>query len=180
MVVIAVVMAVIRAGTLSGSITWNTVCQVFAPEDWAISMMFGFSSRRAPSTSRATKGNAAITSGTITPASPTADPSSIRVKGISSTIRMMKGADRSRLMIQFSTVISHLGSGRIPLASPVTRITPRGSPIRMASRVETRVIYSVENVADRKSSWMITQASAIFFSLKYLARYSAITPPPPP
>ena len=142
-------------------------------------MMLGSSSRSDDSTSRATKGNAAITSGTITPASPTAEPSSIRVKGISSTIRMMKGADRSRLMIQLTRDISHRGRGRIPLASPVTSMTPSGRPIRIASRVDIREIYKVEPVAARKSSRISTQASAIFFSLKYRARYSAIRSPPP-
>ena len=53
---------------------------------------------------------------------------------------MINGAERSRLINPFRKTISGRGRGRMPLESPVTRITPSGSPIRMANRVEISVI----------------------------------------
>ena len=55
----------ISEGTLSGSITLQMICSGDAPMLCAISMILGFTSRRLLSTRRATKGNAATTSGTM-------------------------------------------------------------------------------------------------------------------
>ena len=49
------------------------------------------------------KGAADTTSGTMAPLTPMVVPTTIRVKGIMATIRMMKGTDRPMLTIQSST-----------------------------------------------------------------------------
>ena len=99
-------------------------------------MVFGLTSRRLPSASRAMKGKAAITSGTMLATVPTTVPTISRVSGNTSTIRIRKGIERSRLMTTFSACISPAGRGRTPPFSPTTRITPKGRPITMAKAVE--------------------------------------------
>ena len=101
-------------------------------------------------------------SGTMTAALPTAVPMIDRVIGISTTIRMMNGAERSRLIRPFRKAIKGLGSGRMPFESPVTSSTPSGRPIRIAKSVAISVIYSVTPVSRRKSRWITAQAFSSF------------------
>ena len=107
--------------------------------DWAISMMFGLTSRRLDSTRRATNGNAAMTSGTMEAVVPTDVPTITRVSGITITIRIRKGTERSRLMMTLMAFISSGGIGRMPFSSPATSSMPSGRPITMAKKVAMKV-----------------------------------------
>ena len=71
--------------------------------DWAASTTPASTSFREVSTIRAMKGAADTTRGTMAPLTPMVVPTTIRVKGIMATIRMMKGTDRPMLTIQSST-----------------------------------------------------------------------------
>ena len=106
---------------------------------WAASMMLGLISRRLLSTKRAMKGKAAMTRGTTEAGVPTTVPTMSRVRGKTMIIRIRKGTDRSRLMMTLRTLRIHLGIRRIFPSSPATRRTPRGSPMRMANRVDSTV-----------------------------------------
>ena len=164
-------------GTLSGSITRNTICMVEEPMLWAISMMLGSSSRSEDSTNRATKGKAATTRGTMMATEPVAVPTRARVSGMTTTISIRKGTERRKLMMTFSAFISGLGSGRMPFSSPVTRITPRGRPMRMANSVDSSVMYSVTHSSWGKSRTTISQASDSFSGVN--AFKNGFIPPPP-
>ena len=117
-----------REGTLSGIITLVMIWNGVAPMLSAASIMLGLTSRRLPSTRRATNGNAAITSGTIDAAEPIVVPTMSRVSGKTTTMRMMNGTERRRFTIIFIVFINQRGSGRIPPLSPQTSITPSGRP----------------------------------------------------
>ena len=125
-----------RDGTLSGSMTRQTICIGEAPMLCAVSMMLGFSSRRLDSTRRAMNGNDAITSGTTVAGVPTTVPTMRRVSGKTRIIRIRKGMERSRLMITFKTLKIHCGMRRMRLCSPATSSTPSGRPITTAKNVE--------------------------------------------
>ena len=101
----------------------------------AASMMLPSSSRRLLSTSLATKGNAAATSGTTVAVVPTAVPMMALDTGSTIIIRIRKGMERRRLMMRFSMRMSHAGSGSTPPFSPATSSTPRGSPMTSESAV---------------------------------------------
>ena len=105
----------------------------------AASIILGFTSRRLLSTSLATKGNAAITSGTIDATEPIVVPTISLVRGNTTTIRIIKGTERRRFTIMFITFMSQRGSGRMPFFSPHTRMTPSGSPITNANSVAITV-----------------------------------------
>ena len=135
----AIVALEISDGTLSGIITLQMICIGVAPMLWAASMMLGFTSRKLPSTSRATNGNAAITSGTMDATVPTVVPTISRVSGKTMIMRIRNGTDRSRLMTTLSTCISPLGSGSTPFFSPTTSSTPSGRPSTMANAVDNTV-----------------------------------------
>ena len=139
MVVRAMVAFWIREGTLSGIITLQTICMGVAPMLWAASIILGSTSRRLLSTSRATKGKAATTRGTMVAVVPTAVPMISRDRGNTMIIRIRNGMDRSRLMITFSTDSTGFGRGRTPSFSPATSSTPRGRPSRMAKAVDSTV-----------------------------------------
>ncbi len=49
-------------------------------------------------------------------------------------IRIRNGTLRSRLIRPFSSAMTHLGSGRMPLGSPVTSSTPKGRPMTSAQQ----------------------------------------------
>ena len=102
-------------------------------------MILGLTSRRLVSASRATKGNAATTSGTMVATVPTVVPTINRDSGKTMIIKIRNGTERSRLMITLSTCMSHRGSGSTPFLSPATSRTPKGSPMTTASAVETTV-----------------------------------------
>ena len=93
----------IREGFASGRYTFQTVWSVEAPMDWAASTTPASTSLREVSTIRAMKGAAEITSGGMAPLTPMVVPTTRRVKGMTATIRMMKGMDRPMLTIQSST-----------------------------------------------------------------------------
>ena len=162
---------VIRLGTDSGSITLKRICMGDAPMDWAASMMLGFTSLRLPSTSRAIKGKAAITRGTMDATSPTAVPTMARVRGMTTTTRIRNGTERRRLMITLMVLIRTGGQGLMPFLSPTTSTMPRGIPIRMANRVARMVTNRVCQVAARKSLWIRFQASWSFSGVKALAKF---------
>ena len=99
----------IREGTLSGIITFTMICIGEAPMLWAVSMMLGFTSRKLLSTKRATKGKAAITSGTMDAGVPTTVPITNLVKGKTKIIKIKNGMERSKLMIIFKICSIHFG-----------------------------------------------------------------------
>ena len=105
----------------------------------AASMIFGLTSRRLLSTSLATKGKAAITSGTIEATEPIVVPTISLVSGNTTTIRIMNGTERRRLTMTLITFMSGRGSGSTPPLSPHTRSTPSGSPMMKAKTVATTV-----------------------------------------
>ena len=106
---------------------------------WAASMILPSTSRRLLSTRRATKGNAAATSGTMVAVVPTAVPMSRRERGNTMIIRIRKGMERSRLMMTLMTCMSQRGRGRTPFFSPATSNTPKGRPSTSDSAVLTTV-----------------------------------------
>ena len=126
---VAVVQPLMREGRHSGSSTLVTICQGEQPMAWAASMTPRSISRRELSTTRATKGAAARVRGTMVAVVPMEVPRISRDRGRAHTIRMVKGTLRSRFTTTLMTFISAGGRGRMPPASPVTRITPRGRPI---------------------------------------------------
>ena len=136
MVVIAMVKLDIREGTDSGIITLQMICIGVAPILSAASIIFGFTSLREDSTSLDTKGKAAITRGIMEGAVPTTVPMISLVRGITRIIRIRKGTERSRLIITLRKCIKGAGRGLIPPFSPVTRRTPRGSPMTIEKKVE--------------------------------------------
>ena len=81
------------------------------------------------STMRATKGNAAMTSGGMVAVEPMEVPTIKRVVGMSAMSRMRKGTERSRLMKVPSTLFS-VGMGWMPSGSEMTSSRPSGSPMR--------------------------------------------------
>ena len=119
-----------REGRLSGSITFHTICRVEQPMDWAASISPLSISRREDSTSRAAKGKAATVRGTRIPGVPMVVPRITRDRGMTSTMRMRKGTERSRLTTMFNACMRGAGRGRMPSLAPVTSTTPRGRPMR--------------------------------------------------
>ena len=105
----------------------------------AASMILGFTSLKLLSTSLATNGAAAITSGTMEAAVPTTVPIISLVSGKTSIISMRNGIERSRFMITFKTLKTGFGSGITPPFSPATIKTPKGSPIRIEKNVAATV-----------------------------------------
>ena len=99
----------------------------------------GFTSRRLLSTSLATNGNDAITSGTIDAVVPTAVPTIARASGKAIIIRIRNGTERSRFMTTFRKCIRLFGRGITPFFSPATSITPKGSPRIIANAVASTV-----------------------------------------
>ena len=93
----------ISEGLASGRYTFQTIWKVEAPMDWAASTTPASTSLREVSTIRAMKGAAETTRGTMAPRTPMVVPTTIRVKGMMATIRIMKGMDRPMLTIQSST-----------------------------------------------------------------------------
>ena len=65
----------------------------------------------------------------MAPRTPMVVPTTIRVKGMMATIRMMKGTERSRLTITPIMRFS-VGFGRMPSLRVMTSRTPSGRPIR--------------------------------------------------
>ena len=176
MVVMAKVKLLMREGTLSGSSTCSMICIGVAPMLCAVSMMLGFTSRRLDSTSRATKGKAATTSGTMEATVPTEVPMISRVSGMTITIRIRKGMERNRLITTFRNFIKGFGRGRMPFASPATRIMPNGRPITMAKKVAKKVTYTVSHKACGKSLRNIAQASCNFSGVNALAKFMPVPP----
>ena len=105
----------------------------------AASIIFGFTSRRLLSTSLATKGNAAITRGTIEATEPMVVPTISLVSGNTTTISIMNGTERRRFTITLITFMRGRGSGSTPPLSPHTSSTPSGRPMIKAKSVDTRV-----------------------------------------
>ncbi len=85
------------AGKASGRSTFRMTCHDVAPMAWAASTTPRSTSLRAPSTTRPTKGAAAMERGTMAAPVPMDVPAISRVTGISSTMRMMKGVDLAAL-----------------------------------------------------------------------------------
>ena len=94
MVVMAVVALEIRDGMLSGIITFVMICKGDAPILCAISMVLGLTSLRLVSASLATKGKAAITSGTMEAVVPTTVPTISLVRGKTKIIKIKNGTVR--------------------------------------------------------------------------------------
>ncbi len=156
-------------GTDSGSITRVMICQVEEPMLWAISMMLGSSSRSDDSTSRATNGNAATTSGTMEATEPMEVPMIARVSGMTITIRIRNGTERRKLMMTLMAFISGFGIGWIPFSSPATSSMPRGRPITMANSVESTVTYTVSHRPSGNSVRKTCQASSSLSGVNAIA-----------
>ena len=105
----------------------------------AASIMFGLTSRMLLSTSRATNGNAAITSGTIDASVPIDVPTISLVSGITITIRMMNGTERSRFISMPRSERTHFGTRMIPSFPPTASRIPSGSPMITAKSVARTV-----------------------------------------
>ena len=142
------VMLATRLGMLSGTITLVMICKGVAPMLWAASMTPGSTSRMLVSIRRETNGKDAMTSGTIEATVPMDVPTIKRDSGMTIIIRIRNGTLRSRLIRPFSSAMTHLGSGRMPLGSPVTSSTPKGRPMTSASRVATTVDQTVSQVSN--------------------------------
>ena len=71
----------------------------------AASIILGFTSLKELSTSLATKGNAAITRGTIDATVPIVVPTIRRAMGNAIIIRIRKGTERRRFMIIFLKIV---------------------------------------------------------------------------
>ena len=138
-VVMVSVILEISEGILSGIITFTIICIGEAPMLWAVSMILGFTSRKLLSTKRATKGKAAITSGTMDAGVPTTVPITNLVKGKTKIIKIKNGIERSKLMIIFKICSIHFGIRNTLPFSPATSSTPKGSPITMAKKVAITV-----------------------------------------
>ncbi len=119
-----------REGRLSGSSTFHTTWKVEQPMAWAASSTPRSISRREPSASRATKGKDATVRGTSMPTVPIVVPTITRDRGMTSTIRIKKGMERSRLMTVLTACIKGGGRGWMPSFAPTTSRTPRGRPMR--------------------------------------------------
>ena len=125
----AVVKPLVREGSASGSITLKVICMGVQPMACAASKMPWSDSRREASTRRATKGKAATTKGMMDATVPTLVPMTTRERGMTSTIKIRKGTERSRLTMTLMTRMRARGRGRTPSGSPVTRMMPRGRPM---------------------------------------------------
>ena len=78
---------------------------------------------------RAMKGAAEMTSGGIAPSTPIFVPTRILVKGMTHTIKMMKGRERPTLMTHPTQRFS-VWCGQMPWSPVSTSSTPRGRPSR--------------------------------------------------
>ena len=126
-------------GTLSGSRTFVIIWNGEAPMLCAASIIEGLISRRLLSTSLATNGNAAITSGTIEATVPTAVPTISLVRGKTIIMRIRNGIERSRLIIRSIILRMTLGTLMIFPFSPATIRIPSGRPRTIAKKVERTV-----------------------------------------
>ena len=77
---------------------------------------------------RATKGKAAITSGTMVALGPMVVPTMSLVRGMIAMSRIRNGMERMMFTIT-SRTLYRTGWGAMPSFALVTRRTPRGSPI---------------------------------------------------
>ena len=127
-VIVVIENPLMREGTASGRSTFFAICQFVAPMVFAASTTPGSTSWSALSTILATKGAAAMVSGTIAATGPIAFPTINLVSGITATIRITKGIERPTFIMAPRTVLRVLW-GLMPLASVTTIVTPRGSPI---------------------------------------------------
>ena len=134
-------------GKLSGIITQNTVRQALSPMDCDASTTPASTSFKALSTTRATKGIAAIVRGTIAALVPNAVPTRNRVKGMSNISKMMKGTLLPRLTITSKTALRGL-LGRMPFFAVTATTMPIAVPKIAAITVDTNTMYSVSPVAE--------------------------------
>lgn len=88
------------------------ICMGFAPILCAASIIFGSTSRRLLSTSLATNGNAATTSGTIVAVVPTVVPISARDRGNTIIISIKNGMDLRRFIMTLSIDSTGFGKGK--------------------------------------------------------------------
>ena len=95
--------------------------------DWAASTTPASTSLREVSTMRAMKGAAEMTRGGMAPRTPIFVPTSSLVKGMTHTIKMMKGRDRPTLMTQ-PTQRFRVRWGQMPCSPVRISSTPRGRP----------------------------------------------------
>src|SRR5690606_9166008 len=99
-------------------------------------------SRRAVSTSRATKGAAAIVSGTMAAAVPIDVPTKKRVSGIMATSKIMNGVERTAFT-SMPTVRFRLSAGSTPLRSVRCSKMPSGTPTSAPTTPDTPTISKV-------------------------------------
>ena len=150
-------------GMASGSSTFQTICQVVAPMAWAASIRPLSTSRSEASTSRATKGAAAMVSGTTAAAVPMDEPVSKRVNGMMATSRMMNGVDRTAFTSQ-PTVLFTAPFSSTPPRSVRRRNTPSGIPMSAPSAPEIPTMTSVSHSETANSS---NRASEKFWNMVF-------------
>ena len=119
--------------------TFQMIWKGEQPMAWAASMTPLSTSRREASTSRATKGAAAMTSGGMEAMVPILVPTRSLLRGRTISIRIRKGTERRMLMTKLRTFITGAGRGRTPSRSPATSSTPRIRPSTQAAAVATTV-----------------------------------------
>src|SRR5690554_4165872 len=135
----------IMEGSASGNSTLVTICMGLAPIARAASIKPKGTSNKLFSTIRAMKGAAPILNGTRAACTPIEVPTSIRVKGIIQTIRMIKGIARKILTTTDTTRLSQ----RFSISWP-SRVrnnnTPVGRPITKPKNPDKKVITMVSQV----------------------------------
>ena len=143
-------------GKASGSSTFQTIWPVLAPMDCAASIKPPSTSRKAVSTSRATKGAEAMVRGTTAAQVPMDEPVIKRVSGMMATSKMMKGVERSAFTIQ-PTILLAGPFCKMPPWSVRRKNTPSGMPIRPPIKPETPTMISVSHRESSNSSSIISE-----------------------
>ena len=117
-----------REGIASGTRTLRTTCNVEAPIERDASITPRSTSLIELSTTRATKGAAAITNGTTVAVEPILVPVIKRVIGTTATSKMRNGTERKILTIAPKIWLTG-ALGWMPFLSVTTKISPKGRPM---------------------------------------------------
>ncbi|MNP32528.1 hypothetical protein D3C76_1257140 [compost metagenome] len=136
----------VRWETMEGmdslTITWKVICQSDAPKDLAASMRLGFTSLKQPSSNLAIRGEPTMVMEKIAAVVPIVVPTTSLVRGMMVIMRIMKGTDRSTLIMALITsYISRLG--RSPFTSVVIRTSASTKPRRVQVTTVPPSIISV-------------------------------------
>ena len=133
-------------GIASGIKTLKIIWRFWLPIARAAFTTSGSTSLRALSMTRATKGAAAMLSGTIVATVPMLVPKIKRDKGKSKIIKMIKGNERNTLTTRLMTALSFF-LGVMPLGPVMHKRIPKGKPSKVENKVLKTTISKVCNVA---------------------------------